>query len=110
MRWNDCWGQRHATYAIGLVALAGLLLLGASMLSWVMVGGALLFAARGLFSVRCMDAMNRRIDNDYRATINSLLGFGFRLGFIVAVLSLGCFALLVIMLLLEPLARDADPA
>jgi hypothetical protein len=30
-----------------------------------------------------MDALNRRIDNDYRATINSLLGFGFRFGFIV---------------------------
>jgi predicted MFS family arabinose efflux permease len=119
-------GSRHAIYAIGLVALAGLLLLGAAMLSWVMVGGVLLFAVRGLFSVCFMDARNRRIDNDYRATINSLLGFGFRLGFIVAasvlgvvfdrfglnaaVLSLGCFALLVIMLLLVPLARDADSA
>ena len=96
------------------------------MLSWVMVGGVLLFAVRGLFSVCFMDALNRLIDNDYRATINSLLGFGFRLGFIVAasvlgvvfdrfglnaaVLSLGCFALLVIMLLLVPLARDADSA
>ena len=119
-------GSRHAIYAIGLVALAGLLLLGAAMLSWVMVGGVLLFAVRGMFSVCFMDALNRRIDNDYRATINSLLGFGFRLGFIVAasvlgvvfdrfglnaaVLSLGCFALLVIMLLLVPLARDADSA
>jgi hypothetical protein len=44
-------GSRHAIYAIGLVALAGLLLLGAAKLSWVMVGGVLLFAARGLFSV-----------------------------------------------------------
>ena len=119
-------GSRHAIDAIGLVALAGLLLLGAVMLSWVMVGGVLLFAVRGLFSVCFMDALNRRIDNDYRATINSLLGFGFRLGFIVAasalgvvfdrfglnaaVLSLGCFALLVIMLLLVPLARDANSA
>jgi hypothetical protein len=76
-------GSRHAIDAIGLVALAGLLLLGAAMLSWVMVGGVLLFAVRGLFSVCFMDALNRRIDNDYRATINSLLGFGFRLGFIV---------------------------
>ena len=76
-------GSRHAIDAIGLVALAGLLLLGAAMLSWVMVGGVLLFAVRGLFSVCFMDALNRRIDNDYRATINSLLGFGFRFGFIV---------------------------
>ena len=76
-------GSRHAIDAIGLVALAGLLLLGAAMLSWVMVGGVLLFAVRGLFSVCFMDALNRRIDNDYRATINSLLGFGFHFGFIV---------------------------
>ena len=27
-----------------------------------------------------MDALNRRIDGDYRATINSLIGFGLRLG------------------------------
>ena len=93
-------------------------------LSWVMVGGVLLFASRGLFSVLFMDALNQRIDNDYRATINSLLGFGFRLRFIVAaslmgfvfdgfglnasVLSLSVFALLVISALLVPLARDAD--
>ena len=104
----------------------GLLLLGAAMLSWVMVGGVRLFAARGLFSVLFMDALNRRIDNDYRATINSLLGFGFRLGFIVAasllgavfdgfglnasVFALGILALLVISVLLVPLARDADAA
>ena len=71
-----------------------------------------------------MDALNRRIDSDYRATINSLLGFGFRHGFIVAasalgfvfdgfglnasVLTLSVFALLVILALLVPLARDAD--
>ena len=119
-------GSRRAIYAIGSLALVGLLLLGAAMLSWVMVGGVLLFAARGLFSVLFMDALNRRIDNDYRATINSLLGFGFRLGFIVAasllgavfdgfglnasVLALGILALLVISILLVPLARDADAA
>ena len=119
-------GSRRAIYAIGSLALVGLLLLGAAMLSWVMVGGVLLFAARGLFSVLFMDALNRRIDNDYRATINSLLGFGFRLGFIVAasllgavfdgfglnasVFALGILALLVISVLLVPLARDADAA
>jgi hypothetical protein len=119
-------GSRRAIYAIGLVALAGLLLLGAAILSWVMVGGALLFAARGLFSVLFMDALNRRIDNDYRATINSLLGFGYRLGFIVAasllgpvfdgfglnasVFALGILALLIISILLVPLAREADAA
>lgn len=119
-------GSRRAIYAIGLVALKGLLLLGTAMLSWVMVGGVLSFAARGLFSVLFMDALNRRINNDYRATINSLLGVGFRLGFIVvasllglvfdgfglnaSVLMLSVFALLLILALLGPLARETDSA
>ena len=30
-----------------------------------------------------MDAINHWIDSEYRAAINSLLGFGFRLGFVV---------------------------
>ena len=117
-------GARLTIYLIGGLAVLGLLLMSATTLSWVMVGGVLLFASRGLFSVLFMDALNRRIDNDYRATINSLLGFGFRLGFIVAasalgfvfdgfglnasVLTLGVFALLVILALLVPLARDAN--
>ena len=117
-------GSSPTIYMIGGLAVLGLLLMSATTLSWVMVGGVLLFASRGLFSVLFMDALNRRIDNDYRATINSLLGFGFRLGFIVAasalgfvfdgfglnasVLTLSVFALLVILALLVPLARDAD--
>ena len=117
-------GLSPTIYMIGGLAVLGLLLMSGTTLSWVMVGGVLLFASRGLFSVLFMDALNRRIDSDYRATINSLLGFGFRLGFIVAasalgfvfdgfglnasVLTLSVFALLVILALLVPLARDAD--
>ena len=117
-------GARSTIYAIGVLAVSGLLLMGVTMLSWVLVGGVLLFVSRGLFGVLFMDALNRRIDNDYRATINSLLGFGFRLGFIVAaslmgfvfdgfglsasVLSLSVFALLLVLVLLAPLGRDAD--
>ncbi len=117
-------GSSPTIYMIGGLAVLGLLLMSGTTLSWVMVGGVLLFASRGLFSVLFMDALNRRIDSDYRATINSLLGFGFRLGFIVAasalgfvfdgfglnasVLTLSVFALLVILALLVPLARDAD--
>ena len=120
-RWT---GSSPTIYMIGGLAVLGLLLMSGTTLSWVMVGGVLLFASRGLFSVLFMDALNRRIDSDYRATINSLLGFGFRLGFIVAasalgfvfdgfglnasVLTLSVFALLVISALLVPLARDAD--
>ena len=117
-------GARSTIYAIGVLAVSGLLLMGVTMLSWVLVGGVLLFVSRGLFGVLFMDALNRRIDNDYRATINSLLGFGFRLRFIVAaslmgfvfdgfglsasVLSLSVFALLLVLVLLAPLGRDAD--
>ena len=117
-------GSSPTIYMIGGLAVLGLLLMSGTTLSWVMVGGVLLFASRGLFSVLFMDALNRRIDSDYRATINSLLGFGFRLGFIVAasalgfvfdgfglnasVLTLSVFALLVILALLVPLARDAN--
>ena len=117
-------GSSPTIYMIGGLAVLGLLLMSGTTLSWVMVGGVLLFASRGLFSVLFMDALNRRIDSDYRATINSLLGFGFHLGFIVAasalgfvfdgfglnasVLTLSVFALLVILALLVPLARDAD--
>ena len=42
-----------------------------------------LFVTRGLVSVLFMDAINYWIESKYRATINSLLGFGFRLGFVV---------------------------
>ena len=117
-------GASLTIYAIGVLAVSGLLLMGVTMLSWVLVGGVLLFVSRGLFGVLFMDALNRRIDSDYRATINSLLGFGFRLGFIVAasllgfvfdgfglsasVLSLSVFAVLLVLVLLVPLARDAD--
>lgn len=117
-------GSSPTIYMIGGLAVLGLLLMSGTTLTWVMVGGVLLFASRGLLSVLFMDALNRRIDSDYRATINSLLGFGFRLGFIVAasalgfvfdgfglnasVLTLSVFALLVILALLVPLARDAD--
>ena len=49
----------------------------------------MLFAARGLFGVLFMDAMNHRIESEFRATINSLLGFGYRLGYVVVAWSLG---------------------
>ena len=54
-----------------------------------MAGSVLLFAARGLFSVLFIDALNRRIEDDYRAAINSLIGFGFRCAFILTAPVLG---------------------
>jgi hypothetical protein len=63
--------------------------MGGARLSWAIAGSALLFAARGLFSVLFMDALNRRIEDDYRATINSLIGFGFRSAFVLTAPILG---------------------
>ena len=82
-------GPSRVIYLIVALALAGLLMLGASDLALALIGSVLLFAARGLFSVLFMDAMNHRIESEYRATINSLLGFGFRLGFVVSAGLLG---------------------
>ena len=82
-------GPSRVIYLIVALALAGLLMLGASDLALALLGSVLLFAARGFFSVLFMDAMNRRIESEYRATINSLLGFGFRLGFVVSAGLLG---------------------
>ena len=82
-------GPSRVIYLIAALALAGLLMLGASDLALALIGSVLLFAARGFFSVLFMDAMNRRIESEYRATINSLLGFGFRLGFVVSAGLLG---------------------
>jgi len=45
--------------------------------------GLLLFASRGLNQVILVNAMNRRIPSEFRATANSFTSFLFRLGFIV---------------------------
>ncbi|MDA1291944.1 MAG: hypothetical protein O3C37_13955 [Proteobacteria bacterium] len=45
--------------------------------------GLLLFACRGLNQVILVNAMNRRIPSEYRATANSFTSFLFRLAFIV---------------------------
>ena len=85
-RW---FGAKPVILAIVVLVLGGLCLLGAASLPWAMAGSVLLFAARGLFSVLFIDALNRRIEDDYRATINSLIGFGFRCAFILTAPVLG---------------------
>ena len=45
--------------------------------------GLLLFASRGLNQVILVNAMNRRIPNEFRPTANSFTSFLFRLAFIV---------------------------
>lgn len=85
-RW---FGAKPVILLIAVLVLAGLCLMGGGRLSWAIAGSALLFAARGLFSVLFMDALNRRIEDDYRATINSLIGFGFRSAFVLTAPILG---------------------
>ena len=90
-----------------------------------LLGGSIrLLIARGLFEARFMDALNWRIDCDYRATINSLLGFGFRSSFLLvapvlggvfkafglraSAFSLAALAAMAGWILLAPLARSID--
>ncbi|MEX0618407.1 MAG: MFS transporter [Pseudohongiellaceae bacterium] len=49
-----------------------------------MVLGLLLFFGRGLNQVILVNALNRRVPGAFRATVNSLTGFSFRLAFIVS--------------------------
>ena len=119
----ETWLGAYGTIqVIGVTALAGITVLAIGQLVWALAGAGLLFAARGVFAVLFMDALNWRIDGDYRATINSLIGFGLRLGFVIAapifglvfdvmglwatVLSLLLLAVLVFAGLLLPLARQ----
>jgi hypothetical protein len=85
-RW---FGAKAVILLITALVLVGLSLLGWGKLSWAIVGSVLVFGARGLFGVLFMDALNRRIEDDYRATINSLIGFGFRCAFILTAPMLG---------------------
>lgn len=117
-------GARRTIEVIGVLATLGVLLLTVNQLTAALVGSMLLFVARGLFGVLFMDALNRRIDSDYRATINSLLGFGFRSSFLLvapvlgwvfeafglraSVFSLATLAAMAGLILLAPLARSID--
>ena len=115
-------GPSRVIWLIAAMALAGLALLGVADLALALTGSVLLFAARGLFGVLFMDAMNHRIESEFRATINSLLGFGYRLGYVVVAWSLGwvfewfglwvtvfsltSLALLICLTLMLPLAYE----
>lgn len=117
-------GARSIIEPIGVLATFGVLLLAVNQLTAALVGSMLHFIARGLFGVLFMDASIRRIDSDCRATINSLLGFGFRssfslvapvLGWVfkafgirVSVLSLAALAAMAGLILLAPLGRRID--
>ncbi len=75
--------------AISCLLLMGLLpIFGHFGMAWAqgwsgIVIGLLLFACRGLNQVILVNAMNRRIPSEFRATANSFTSFLFRLAFIV---------------------------
>jgi MFS family permease len=50
---------------------------------WGILLSLLLFFSRGLNQVILVNALNRRVPSEYRATANSLTSFTFRLGFII---------------------------
>ncbi len=68
---------------IGILPIAGHL--GLALLDgWRGIGvGLLLFFCRGLNQVVLVNALNRRVPSEFRATANSLTSFVFRLGFII---------------------------
>jgi MFS family permease len=84
--------------------------------------GLLLFAGRGLNQVILVNAMNRRIPSEFRATANSFTSFLFRLSFIVTgplvgylaeawglkstLMALGLSSILLFVLVMTPLIQS----
>lgn len=77
---------RGAVFALNLIGLLPIIgLFGMAWLGgWAGIAiGMLLFFSRGLNQVILVNALNRRVPSEYRATVNSLTSLSFRLGFIV---------------------------
>ena len=78
--------RQGAIFALGLIAT--LPVLGHFGMAWIQgwVGiamGLLIFVGRGLNQVILVNALNRRVPSEFRATANSFTSFLFRLSFIV---------------------------
>jgi MFS family permease len=77
------YGAISALICIGILPIAGHLGL-AFLDSWQGISfGLLLFVCRGLNQVILVNALNRRVPSEFRATANSLTSFIFRFAFIV---------------------------
>jgi len=77
------YGAVFSLALMGLLPIAGYFgMAWAQGWSGILIG-LLLFASRGLNQVILVNAMNRRIPSEFRATANSFTSFLFRLGFIV---------------------------
>lgn len=78
------FGAPAALLVIGLLPIVGHLGL-AWFSGWLGIAmGMLIFAGRGLTQVILVNALNRRVPGDFRATANSFTSFLFRLGFIIS--------------------------
>lgn len=78
------FGAPTALLLIGLLPIIGHLGL-AWFSGWLGIAmGMLIFAGRGLTQVILVNALNRRVPSDFRATANSFTSFLFRFSFIVS--------------------------
>jgi len=78
------FGAPTALMIIGLLPIIGHLGL-AWFSGWFGIAmGMLIFAGRGLTQVILVNALNRRVPSDFRATANSFTSFLFRLSFIIS--------------------------
>lgn len=76
------WGAARALVVMCALPVIGLLGL-AWLDGWIGIAfSSLVFFGRGLSQVILLNALNRRVPSEYRATANSLTSFMFRLGFI----------------------------
>lgn len=116
------WGAIFALSLIGILPI-----LGHFGMAWLqgwpgIVVGLLLFVCRGLNQVILVNALNRRVPSEFRATANSFTSFLFRLTFIVTgplvgylaetrglhdtMALLGCASVLLFVLVMLPLMQS----
>lgn len=72
-------GPMNAFAWLGLLLLVGYLALSSQTLWAIVFGGLLICVFRGIAAPKMKVKINKAIDNEYRATINSLVGASFRI-------------------------------
>lgn len=78
-------GVARLLIAVALMPALGYLLLGTLDGAWALLVAPLFFVARGAGWVVLQEALNRRLDGQFRATANSLVGLLFRAAYAVTV-------------------------
>ncbi len=80
---EDAVGAPALLLVVGTLPVLGYLGLDALGIVGGVLASALFFVARGLGLVTLTDALNARVPSQFRATANSLAGFGFRGAFVL---------------------------